>query len=134
MERAVPDKSPASNEQSFQPGERSGNGTSELFKLIDEDEQRRGAPGDAAVQPAATAPVGDASALASTGANQALEDWLRTHRELLALETAFTDLAIQAAMGEVPPDKLAQERTVLEATRELCSLAYRRAFPQNQGN
>ena len=134
MERAVPDKSPASNEQSFQPGERSGNGTSELFKLIDEDEQRRGPAEDAAAQAPGLAPACDASALASTGANQALEDWLRTHRELLSLETAFTDLAIKAAMGEVPPDKLAQERTVLEATRELCSLAYRRAFPQNQGS
>ena len=47
----------------------------------------------------------------------------------MRLETAFTALAIQAAMGEVSPEELAQQRAVLEGTRELCSEAYRRAFP-----
>jgi hypothetical protein len=43
----------------------------------------------------------EASRFSSLEATQAFNDWLNTHRELLKLETAFSDLAIQAATGEV---------------------------------
>jgi hypothetical protein len=47
---------------------------------------------------------------------QKVQDWLRIRRELLEMEAAFTDLAIRVATG-------------LEAMREVCSAAYRQAFP-----
>lgn len=59
----------------------------------------------------------------------AVEDWLRVRRQLLAMEVVFTDLAMQAASGEVPEQSLQSERQVLEGMRELCTAAYRRAFP-----
>lgn len=60
---------------------------------------------------------------------EAVEDWLRVRRTLLDLESAFTTLAIQVANGEASEDFLQEQRKVLEATRELCSTAYQRAFP-----
>jgi hypothetical protein len=47
------------------------------------------------------------------------------------LETAFTDLAIRAVQGDVPPDQLQRERIHLITTRELCTAAYERAFPKS---
>lgn len=59
---------------------------------------------------------------------QALEDWLRIHGQLVELETAFAELALQVARGEVPLAVLDAQRVVLVETRELCSAAYARAF------
>jgi hypothetical protein len=130
MEPAAPDDFvPAGNPPDPLPGERSGSGTDELFKLI-ADEQRRRNGDDEVVPVASTAPSPDPASIASTGMNQAFDDWLRTHRELMALEMAFTDLALRAAVGEVPPEELAEKRAVLEGTRALCSVAYKRAFPE----
>jgi len=78
-------------------------------------------------------PGGAARSLAGLPTSQALNDWLTMHRELIKLESAFTDLAIEAAVGKVSARQLAQERQVLEATRELCSVAYRLAFPGARG-
>jgi hypothetical protein len=112
-------------------GGRSGNGTDELFRLI-ADEQRR-LDGEAKETPVdSLLPIGDAAALASTGMNQPFEDWLRTHRELMGLEMAFTEMAIRATTGEISIEELAERRAVLEATRALCTAAYQRAFPGNQ--
>lgn len=130
MERERPEQDDAPRDRSPpQPGERSGCGTDELYRLISADEVRS-AKDDGDPAPLAN-PLSesDSRRLASIDANQALNDWLQTHRELMRLEAAFTDLAIQAAMGDVPPEELAQQRAVLEGTRELCSAAYRRAFP-----
>jgi hypothetical protein len=44
---------------------------------------------------------------------------------------AFTEMAIRATTGEVSIEELAERRTVLEATRVLCTAAYQRAFPNN---
>ena len=60
-----------------------------------------------------------------------VQQWLQIHRELMELETAFTDLAMRAVHGEVPPDQLQQERLHLLTTRELCTAAYERAFPRS---
>jgi hypothetical protein len=65
---------------------------------------------------------------------QAVEDWLRVRRDLLDKEAAFTSLAIKVAQGQEPEQLLQTERQVLEGMRELCSAAYRRAFPANTGN
>lgn len=59
----------------------------------------------------------------------AVEDWLRVRRDLLAKEAAFTDLAIRVAAGEGSEQELQQHRLILEGMRELCSAAYQRAFP-----
>ena len=59
-----------------------------------------------------------------------VQEWLQIHRELMQLETAFTDLAMRAVHGEVPADQLQQERLHLLATRELCTAVYERAFPK----
>lgn len=61
---------------------------------------------------------------------QAVQDWLRIHRQLIEFESAFSDLAIRAARGELPLSELDEQRTLLEATRELCTAAYERAFPR----
>lgn len=45
-------------------------------------------------------------------------------------ETAFTDLAMRAAAGEVSPEELDAERSVLMGLRELCTVAFKKAFPQ----
>jgi hypothetical protein len=112
-------------------GGRSGTGTDELFRLI-ADEQRR-LDGDGKLIPVDNPlPSADAAALASTGMNQPFEDWLRTHRELMGLEMAFTEMAIRATTGEISIEELAERRAVLEATRALCTAAYQRAFPGNQ--
>jgi hypothetical protein len=58
-----------------------------------------------------------------------IDDWLRIHRLLIAEETSFTDLAIQAATGAVSAEDLAEARVRLLAMREVCSLAYAKAFP-----
>lgn len=60
---------------------------------------------------------------------QAFGDWLQTHRKLMQMEASFTVLAIKAAEGEYPEEQLAEQRALLEATRELCAAAYQKAFP-----
>lgn len=62
-----------------------------------------------------------------------VQEWLQIHRELLDFETAFTDLAIRAARGELAPGELDSERARLMAMRQTCTAAYERAFPQAQG-
>jgi hypothetical protein len=111
------------------PGGRSGSGTDELFRLIADEQRLNG--DEKALPVASTVPAADAAALASTGMNQPFDDWLRTHRELMSLELAFTEMAIRATTGEVSIEELAERRTVLEATRSLCTAAYQRAFPNN---
>ena len=61
--------------------------------------------------------------------NEAVQDWLRTRRQLLDMEAAFTTLAIKVANGEEPEALLQKERQMLEEARELCSAAFARAFP-----
>lgn len=43
-------------------------------------------------------------------------------------------MALAAASGQVSLDKLAEERVMLEGMRELCSTAYRRAFPADRAS
>jgi hypothetical protein len=64
--------------------------------------------------------------------SEAIQDWLRIRRELLQMETAFTKLAIKVADGRESEELLLQEREVLEATRALCSAAFKRAFPPGE--
>jgi hypothetical protein len=59
-----------------------------------------------------------------------VQEWLQIHRQLMDLESAFTDLAMRAVHGEVPESQLQQERLRLLTTRELCTAAYERAFPK----
>lgn len=61
----------------------------------------------------------------------AVEDWLRVRRDLLAKEAAFTDLAIRVAAGDGSEEDLQKQRRVLEGMRELCTAAYERAFPRS---
>jgi hypothetical protein len=132
MEPSKPDEFRASPQAPLpQPGGRSGCGTDELLKLM-ADEQKRLNGEDKPRASAAPVPGADSAAIASTGMNQPFEDWLRTHRELMGLEMAFTEMAIRAASGEVSVEELAQRRALLEATRALCTAAYQRAFPGNQ--
>lgn len=63
---------------------------------------------------------------------QAVEHWLRIRRNLLDMESAFTRLAIKVAEGQETEEVLQQQRAILEATRELCTAAYQRAFPPPQ--
>jgi hypothetical protein len=60
---------------------------------------------------------------------QKVQDWLRIRRELLEMEAAFTDLAVRVATGQGDEQELRERRSELEGIRELCSLAYRQAFP-----
>lgn len=60
-----------------------------------------------------------------------IQEWLQIRRQLLERETAFTDLAMRAVHGEVPPEQLQQERLQLLTTRQLCTSAYERAFPKS---
>jgi hypothetical protein len=130
MERELPDEFRVSRADSAPlPGERSGRGTDELYRLISADQTGSGKDEKDQVPLVSPLPHREARRISSLEATQAFNDWLNTHRELLKLETAFTDLAIQAATGEVSSELLAQQRVVLEATRALCSSAYRRAFP-----
>ena len=62
--------------------------------------------------------------------NEAVQDWLKVRRLLLDMETEFTSLAIAVAGGSGSEAELLQKREMLEATRELCAAAFRRAFPQ----
>lgn len=61
--------------------------------------------------------------------SQAFNDWIQAHRELMQMEMTFTALAVRAAEGDYPEEQLAQERALLEASRERCAAAYARAFP-----
>lgn len=65
--------------------------------------------------------------------NEAVEDWLRIRRGLLEMEAAFTTLAIKVANSEESEETLQVQRKLLEATRELCSAAYERAFRGQAG-
>jgi hypothetical protein len=56
------------------------------------------------------------------------QDWLEVHQQLIALETEFTQLAIEAALGKVPRHELEQRRAFLLDARLDCSEAYQRAF------
>jgi hypothetical protein len=58
-----------------------------------------------------------------------VDDWLRIHRLLMDKETAFTDLALRAAAGEVSLEELDEQRQELMALRELCNAVYKRTFP-----
>jgi hypothetical protein len=58
-----------------------------------------------------------------------IDEWLRVHRGLMAAETAFTELAMQAAAGEVSVEDLNRERTSLMQLRAKCTAAYEKAFP-----
>jgi len=60
-----------------------------------------------------------------------VEDWLRVHRALLEKEAAFTDLALQAASGQVSLEHLNEEREDLMALRARCTAAYEKAFPKD---
>jgi hypothetical protein len=60
-----------------------------------------------------------------------VEEWLRVHRLLMEKEAAFTDLAIRAADGSIPLKQLDAERDALMALRELCTVAYAKAFPKS---
>lgn len=60
-----------------------------------------------------------------------VQEWLEIRRRLLEMETAFTDLALRAVNGDVPPEQLQQERLHLHAARDLCTAAYERAFPKS---
>ena len=62
--------------------------------------------------------------------NEAVQDWLKVRRLLLDMETEFTSLAIAVASGSGSETELLQKRELLEATRELCAAAFRRAFPR----
>jgi hypothetical protein len=59
-----------------------------------------------------------------------IEDWLRVHRTLMAAEAAFTELAMQAAAGELPLEELNRERTSLMQLRAECTSVYESAFPR----
>lgn len=61
--------------------------------------------------------------------NEIVQEWLRVHRALLDREARFTTLALKAAEGELSLQQLQEERALLEAERDLCAAAYRRAFP-----
>lgn len=62
--------------------------------------------------------------------NSAIQDWLAVHRELITREAAFTDLAIQAARGELPMEELDRRRAELVELRNRCAAVYDRAFPR----
>jgi hypothetical protein len=62
----------------------------------------------------------------------AVEDWLRVRRQLLKMESDFTDMAITVASGIGSQEQLQQARVMLEAMRELCTAAYQRAFPATE--
>jgi hypothetical protein len=111
------------------PGERTGQGTAQLFQLIDTDEQRRNRDEDSTVPLAPSVPGVDTAAIAAISDNQPFEDWIRAHRELMALETSFNSLAMRAVAGEVSTQELSHARSCLEGMRALCSEAYARAFP-----
>lgn len=64
---------------------------------------------------------------------QAVQDWLRVHRTLLDMELAFPDIALRAAQGSITAQELDEHRKMLEAAREVCAAAYRRAFADRTG-
>jgi hypothetical protein len=64
--------------------------------------------------------------------HQKVQDWLRIRRVLLDMEAAFTDLAVRVATGQGDEHELQERRHELEGMRELCSAAYRQAFPDLQ--
>jgi hypothetical protein len=63
---------------------------------------------------------------------QKVQDWLRVRRELLDKEADFTDLAMRVATGLENEQELHGRRRELERMRELCTAAYRQAFPDHQ--
>ncbi|MGJ0223584.1 hypothetical protein ACQUZK_09305 [Streptococcus pyogenes] len=65
--------------------------------------------------------------------HQAVQDWLQIRRQLLQMEADFTSLALKVASGDETEERMQQQRQVLEATRELCTAAYERAFPKSRG-
>lgn len=60
---------------------------------------------------------------------QAVQDWLQIRRQLLDMETAFTQIAIRVMEGNETEQVLQERRERLEAQRALCAAAYERAFP-----
>jgi len=62
-----------------------------------------------------------------------VDDWLHVHHLLLEKESAFTEVALRAAAGEISPEELNEERGALMALRALCSAVYEKAFPQPPG-
>lgn len=60
--------------------------------------------------------------------NSSVQTWLSIHRELVAREAAFTDLAISAANGGLSMDELDRHRKQLIGLRQRCADAYEHAF------
>lgn len=58
----------------------------------------------------------------------AVQEWLRVHKTLLEKETAFSELALRAASGELSLDVLDQERRALMSLRTHCTSVYEAAF------
>lgn len=61
---------------------------------------------------------------------KAVQDWLRTHQELMEKEAAFTKLAMRVAAGEVSLEDLDKERQALMGLRAHCTVMYESAFPR----
>ncbi len=59
----------------------------------------------------------------------AVQDWLRVHRDLVGAEIEFSAHALDAVAGTISTKELARRRALLETLRELCGAAYARAFP-----
>lgn len=62
--------------------------------------------------------------------SKAVQDWLRVHRLLMDKEAAFTELAMQAAAGEIAIEVLDEERRALMTLRAHCTVVYEAAFPR----
>ena len=58
----------------------------------------------------------------------AVQDWLRVHRQLVALEAEFSDIAMRVAMGDLGTDELKKKRNEPVGMRELCTAVYEKAF------
>jgi hypothetical protein len=63
------------------------------------------------------------------GQRERVEEWLRVHRAVLGAEAAFTELAMQAAAGELSVEELNRQRTSLMQLRARCNAVYEEAFP-----
>lgn len=61
----------------------------------------------------------------------AVQDWLRVHRDLVGAEIQFSTHALDAVAGTISTKELAQRRAFLETMRQLCGAAYARAFPDS---
>ena len=62
--------------------------------------------------------------------DNAVQDWLRVHQELMAKEALFTDLAMRVASGQASLELLDEERRALMALRAHCTVLYESAFPR----